>query len=578
MGAALHEMSTAEGRGLRLLVLLLVVGFIVAPILAGLWETGAAALGHLPAVGARGPSLDPWRQFLALPGVTTSIALTLWTGIASTFLSLALAAGLVAELHTRLDPRAFARLLTPILAAPHAAIAIGLAFVIAPSGWIARLVSPWATGWQVPPDIATVHDPLGLALIAGLVVKETPFLALVLLAAVGQLPVAEQMAAARALGYGRAEVWTRVILPQAYPLIRLPVMVVLAFGLSVVDMAIVLGPSNPPVLSVAVTRWLLSPDVRLILPASAGAVAQGGLALGAILLWLAAEAGVRRAGRAWLRRGQRGRGAAPLLQFGATGTLVALALGGLALIALLVWSFAWRWTFPDALPESWSLRTWMHPEAGWGRAALITLAIGGVSVSLSLLLAVLWLEGEDRAHMPRARWAEGLIYLPLIVPQIAFLYGLQVVFLRLGLSGGAIAVVWAQSLFVFPYVMIALSDPWRALDPRLEQAAAALGAGPLRRLFAVKLPCLLRPILTAAAVGFAVSAALYLPTLFMGAGRIATLTTEAVTLSSGSDRRVVGSYAVLQAALPMAAYGLALIVPAWVWRHRRALGGGLGGA
>jgi len=138
-----------------------------------------------------------------------------------------------------------------------------------------------------------------------------------------------------------------------------------------------------------------------------------------------------------------------------------------------------------------------------------------------------------------------------------------------------LAVIWAQSLFVFPYVMIALSDPWRALDPRIMAAASALGAGPWRRLVAVKLPILLRPLLTATAIGIAVSVAQYLPTLFAGAGRIATLTTEAVTLSSGSDRRVTGVYASLQAALPLAAYLLAFLLPAFIHRNRRDLRGGL---
>jgi putative thiamine transport system permease protein len=164
--------------------------------------------------------------------------------------------------------------------------------------------------------------------------------------------------------------------------------------------------------------------------------------------------------------------------------------------------------------------------------------------------------------------------LPLLLPQIAFLYGLNLLFLQLGISGGIVTVIWAQGLFVFPYVMIALSDPWRALDPRLIRTAASLGAGPTRRLFRVKVPALIGPLLTAAAIGFAVSIAQYLPTLFMGAGRIATLTTEAVTLSSGSDRRVIGTYAVLQALLPFAAYGLALVLPRVLYRDRLGLRGG----
>ena len=51
---------------------------------------------------------------------------------------------------------------------------------------------------------------------------------------------------------------------------------------------------------------------------------------------------------------------------------------------------------------------------------------------------------------------------------------------------------------------------------------------------------LLRPLLVAAAVGFAVSVAQYLPTLFVGGGRFATLTTEALGLRAGGDRRMVG--------------------------------------
>jgi putative thiamine transport system permease protein len=167
-----------------------------------------------------------------------------------------------------------------------------------------------------------------------------------------------------------------------------------------------------------------------------------------------------------------------------------------------------------------------------------------------------------------------LIYLPLLVPQVAFLYGLSVTMLGIGLGNGHATVIWGHVLFVFPYVMVALSDPWRALDRRMVGQAAALGAGPWRRLWAVKLPILLSPILVASAVGFAVSVAQYLPTLFLGAGRIATLTTEAVTLSSGSDRRVVGVYAVLQAAMPFAAYLVAWWAPRMMYRDRAGLNGG----
>jgi putative thiamine transport system permease protein len=99
-----------------------------------------------------------------------------------------------------------------------------------------------------------------------------------------------------------------------------------------------------------------------------------------------------------------------------------------------------------------------------------------------------------------------------------------------------------------------------------------MGLSPAATFRRVKLPILLKPVLVSAAVGFAVSVAMYLPTLFAGAGRIATLTTEAVTLSSGADRRVLGVYGTLQAAMPLLVFVAALAVPRLVYRNRRGLG------
>ncbi|MEX0970044.1 MAG: ABC transporter permease subunit [Paracoccaceae bacterium] len=561
-----------EGRLLRAVVLAAVGLGLIAPIAFGLWQTGRAAFGTLPALGKDAISLAPWRELAELPGFGTSLRLTLVTGLGSTVLSLVLATGFCAVVHTRMNTTAGARFLAPFLAIPHAAMAVGLAFVLAPSGWIARLVAPLA-GWERPPDFASVNDGWGLALLIGLMVKEVPFLLLVILSALSQIPVARHMAAGRALGYGRGVVWVKIIMPQVWPLIRLPVWVVLAYALSVVDMAIILGPSNPPTLAVAVTRWFSDPNPAMILPASAGAILQALIVAMAVALLIMAEAAGKRLGRWWLRRGGRGLSSEPGLWAASTLVMALMLAGVLAMASLVVWSLAWRWSFPQILPESWSLKPWTNAQGGWMRALTNTLLTAGATVALSLALAIAWLEGEDRARRTRAPWAESLIYLPLLVPQIGFLYGLNVGFLQIGLSGGIWAVIWAQVLFVFPYVMIALSDPWRALDARMIRAAAALGAGPTRRLWAVKVPILIRPILTAAAIGVAVSVAQYLPTLFMGAGRVATLTTEAVTLTSGSDRRITGVYASLQAALPFAAYLAAFLVPAILHRNRRALSG-----
>jgi putative thiamine transport system permease protein len=132
---------------------------------------------------------------------------------------------------------------------------------------------------------------------------------------------------------------------------------------------------------------------------------------------------------------------------------------------------------------------------------------------------------------------------------MGFLFGLQVAAGSIGATGSAAAVLWFHLLFVFPYVFLSLSEPWRALDPRYARTARCLGAGPWRVLLRVKAPLLRAPLALSVAVGLSVSLSLYLPTVLAGAGRITTLATETVALYGGGDRRVLGVYAMLQTAL-----------------------------
>ena len=154
-----------------------------------------------------------------------------------------------------------------------------------------------------------------------------------------------------------------------------------------------------------------------------------------------------------------------------------------------------------------------------------------------------------------------LLYLPLIVPQVAFLGGLQTYGLILGLDAGRGPVILAHLVFVLPYVFLTLAGPWRAWDPRYGIVARALGARPVGVLWRVRMPMLLAPILTASAVGLSVSIGQYLPTLLIGGGRVSTLTTEAIALATGGDRRAIGVFALAQTALALAPFALALLLP-----------------
>ena len=584
--AATRAPSTRRARtradaGLALLVRLappLTLLILVGPLLFGLAFTLAPAFGYLPALGGTSPTLGPFRDLLARPGVWTSAGLSFGTALGTTVISLLLVA---AFLGAAAGTRALGRvqgLISPLLAVPHAAAAFGLAFLIAPSGILARAISPWATGWERPPDLLIVHDQLGLAMVAGLVLKEVPFLLLVALAAMPQLRIADTRRLAASLGHGRVAGFLFLVWPRLYAQIRLAVFAVIAYASSVVDVAAILGPQLPPVLAVRLLDWMRDPDLSMRFTASAGAMLQLGVTLAALAAWWLAE----RIGGALLRsvamtghRFRRDRA----VRVGASVAMVAVALVTFAgLAALALWSVAGPWRFPDALPPDITFRTW---ERSWDRAIdplWTTVWCGALSTLIALLLVIGCLEreraiaGPDGSRAARlANRALPLLYLPLIVPQIAFLFGIQVLLVRTGTEGTAWALIGSHLIFVLPYVFLSLSDPWRAMDGRYDQVAASLGVGRARALWRVRLPMLARAVGVAAGVGFAVSVGQYLPTVLIGAGRLSTITTEAVQLASGGNRRTVAVYAFLQTMLPLAGFLVAAIVPSWLARGRRGL-------
>src|SRR3954452_24057998 len=142
----------------------LTLALFLGPIAGGLIGTWAPAFGILPALGGTALSLNPWRALVSAPGLGDSVSLSAGTGLGATLLSVGIALWFCAAWHGTRGFAGLRRLLAPLLALPHAAFAIGFAFLIAPSGWLVRLLSPWATGWTRPPDLATVNDPMGLAL------------------------------------------------------------------------------------------------------------------------------------------------------------------------------------------------------------------------------------------------------------------------------------------------------------------------------------------------------------------------------------------------------------------------------
>lgn len=529
------------------------------PILLGLVGTVIPALGLMPRLSDG----NGFAHLINDPRFVPALWLTLKTGVIASLLVLLVTIVALVCLHQTRLWRWLLTALPPLLAIPHAAMAVGLVFLFAPSGWIVRALSPWLTGWQRPPSDWVVPDAAGWSLVAGLVMKEAPFL---LLAAAAQLPnldVDASLRIGRTLGYSPARCWSRLVLPRLYPRIRLTLFVILAFNLSVVDMAIILGPGNPPTLAVLLLSYVNEPGARAV--ASAGALL---LAFGMALFFLVVIGFERLVSYLAVYRrtsGRRGQGFGFFRQLGQYGVVLLCSLSVFTLLSLLMWSITQRWRFPSALPDTFTARHWL------GRADLLlnplwcTVLFAAFSCITTIIAAIMWLEAERLGKVKKIDW---LWYVPLFIPQITLLFGWQAASLLLSADGHWLTVAYAHWVYTLPYVILILAVAWRELDPNWSNVGALLGAGYWRILFRIRLPLLIKPVSQAMAVAVAVSVAQYLPTALLGAGRHNTLAIEVVTSFGGVDRRVIATLAVLQSLLPLLVFSLALAIPAALQRRR----------
>ncbi|MBA6391970.1 ABC transporter permease subunit [Colwellia sp. BRX10-3] len=540
------------------------MAILILPVLGGLFGVILPAFGWLPALDKTQFNVHGFQQLIQTPGIAQMIGLSFFTSIVSGLLAFIITLLLLATYFDSPWLPRIQRLLGPILVIPHAAAAIAIAFLITPSGMFARLLSPWLTGWQNPIDWLLPHDPYGISIIMGLTLKELPFLLLMTLSAIAQpalnIKLRAQYRLALSLGYYPMTAFFKAVLPNIYPLMRLPILAILAYASASVEMPLILGPNAPPTLAVAIMNWFHDVDLSLRIKASAGALLQLLITMSVLITWWLLEKITLAITCKSLSNGKRTYGDAFWAKIINFFTVLLISFITLALLGMVFWSFAGYWQFPLALPEQWVLVHWQSALLQVQTPIINSLSIGLVATSIAIILTLLTLEFEKQNGALLSNYSSLIIYLPLMIPSIAFLFGL--VWLQEALHSKAIFmnVALAHLLFVLPYVFLSLASSYRRLDPRYAQVAASLGASPFKIFLQVSLPQLLMPIMMASALGLAISFSQYLPTLLVGGGRLNTVTTEAVSLANGASRRTSAVYALIQMLLPAIAFSMIWLV------------------
>lgn len=173
----------------------------------------------------------------------------------------------------------------------------------------------------------------------------------------------------------------------------------------------------------------------------------------------------------------------------------------------------------NALPETLTLGTWRLAGSDLAKTLTDTLVIATLSTALAMALTLGCLEAEQRYHLQMGRQAQIMLYLPLWCRRSPFCRGFRC-WRCIWSCGGSLASVTATHLvFVLPYAFLSLATPYRRFDPQIALIGASLGASDTRIFWRLRLPMLLAPLLTASAVGIAVSVGQYLPSLLIGGGR-----------------------------------------------------------
>ncbi|MEO3988941.1 ABC transporter permease subunit [Pseudocitrobacter cyperus] len=460
-----------------------------------------------------------------------------WQALSATLISSLVATGgalvltllIIATLWPSRAWQRFTTRLPLLLALPHVAFASAALLLFAEGGVIYRYL----------PFMHALPDRYGLGLGVVLAVKESGFLLWASWAVLGEKRLSEQVVVLRSLGYGRWQCLRYLILPTLLPALGIALLATTAWTLSVVDVALILGPGNPPTLAVLAWQWLNqgeeSAQIKGQLACAVLLALLVMLALCARVLWFVWQRlfpGLH--GR---RYPQSTRLSAPL-----AGYLLPLC-GLLCALTLLLQAHT---ALPDELILSNSL---------W---------LGLLAALCGAALCLLWLEWGPV-------WLTPCLWLPLILPALPLAAGQYQLALYGWLDGEFITVLWGHLLWVIPWMLFVLRPAWQRIDPRLVLIARTLGWHQARIFAQIKCPLIIKPLLSALAIGFSVSISQYLPTLWLGAGRVPTLTTEAVALSSGGAPAQLATQGLWQLLLPVFFFTLTALLTRVIGHFRRGL-------
>ena len=172
------------------------------------------------------------------------------------------------------------------------------------------------------------------------------------------------------------------------------------------------------------------------------------------------------------------------------------------------------------------------------RVLWFTVWSAAAATAFSVVLGLPVAYALHRLRFPGRDLVRALVVVPFVLPTVVVGVAFRQLIAPggplggLGLDGTATAIVAALVFFNVSVVVRTVGSFWESLDPRREEAAAALGANPWQVLRTVTLPALLPGIVSAASVVFLFCATSFGVVLTMGGLRYANVETEIYLLTT----------------------------------------------
>lgn len=150
--------------------------------------------------------------------------------------------------------------------------------------------------------------------------------------------------------------------------------------------------------------------------------------------------------------------------------------------------------------------TQMWSNEGLMDAAWVTIRVSILSASLGTILGTLAALSLVRfTRFPGKMLFSGMIYAPLVMPEVITGLSLLLLFVAVGVDRGFWTVTIAHTTFTMCYVAIVVQSRLVTFDRSLEEAALDLGCPPVKTFFKITLPLILPAVVAGWMLAFTLS-------------------------------------------------------------------------